>query len=230
MHRRRGFTLIELLVVIAIIAILAAILFPVFAKAREKARQSSCASNLKQIALSFVQYVQDYDETFPWCCVGIARANSPNLDRVSWWRPANVANTDIRYDGCLMPYVKNRQMWECPSSRRNVDSYATPRQLLQGSGGCTGQSLARIVYPAEHVLAGDSPLGTRGLCGTNRATACNGRWGRGDDTANGIAAYKLHNAGTNMAFCDGHVKYLTTPSGPMDPALCARLFGDARVP
>ncbi len=63
---RRGFTLIELLVVIAIIAILAAILFPVFAKAREKARQSSCLSNLKQIGLATLQYVQDYDETLPF--------------------------------------------------------------------------------------------------------------------------------------------------------------------
>ena len=62
---RKGFTLIELLVVIAIIAILAAILFPVFAKAREKARQASCQSNLKQIGLAFVQYTQDYDEKYP---------------------------------------------------------------------------------------------------------------------------------------------------------------------
>lgn len=62
---RRGFTLIELLVVIAIIALLAAILFPVFARARENARRASCQSNLKQIGLSVVQYTQDYDETFP---------------------------------------------------------------------------------------------------------------------------------------------------------------------
>ena len=63
---RRGFTLIELLVVIAIIAILAAILFPVFAQAREKARQATCASNEKQIGLAILMYVGDYDETFPW--------------------------------------------------------------------------------------------------------------------------------------------------------------------
>ena len=65
MKRRSGFTLIELLVVIAIIAILAAILFPVFAQAREKARQISCVSNEKQLALGIIQYVQDYDETYP---------------------------------------------------------------------------------------------------------------------------------------------------------------------
>ncbi|MFH1910322.1 MAG: prepilin-type N-terminal cleavage/methylation domain-containing protein, partial [bacterium] len=66
--RKRGFTLIELLVVIAIIAILAAILFPVFAKAREKARQTSCLSNLKQIDLAVLQYAQDYDEMMPRSC------------------------------------------------------------------------------------------------------------------------------------------------------------------
>ncbi len=65
MQQRRGFTLIELLVVIAIIAILAAILFPVFAQAREKARQTTCTSNLKQIGTAFMMYVQDYDETYP---------------------------------------------------------------------------------------------------------------------------------------------------------------------
>src|SRR5256885_15549422 len=63
--KKRGFTLIELLVVIAIIAILAAILFPVFAQAREKARQAACMSNLRQIGLAFAQYVQDYDERMP---------------------------------------------------------------------------------------------------------------------------------------------------------------------
>ena len=70
MFHRRGFTLIELLVVIAIIAILAAILFPVFAKAREKARQSSCLSNLKQLGLGILSYAQDYDERFPMALAG----------------------------------------------------------------------------------------------------------------------------------------------------------------
>ena len=83
--RRKGFTLIELLVVIAIIAILAAILFPVFAKAREKARTSSCQSNLKQIGLAITQYVQDYDETLPQRYMG-AEAYS--------WRV------------CVSPYLK----------------------------------------------------------------------------------------------------------------------------
>ncbi|MGE5531121.1 MAG: DUF1559 domain-containing protein, partial [Bacteroidota bacterium] len=95
---RRGFTLIELLVVIAIIAILAAILFPVFAKAREKARQSSCLSNVKQLSLAMMQYVQDYDESFPmaWCYFGTPEA-------MQIWK-IHVA-----------PYVKNTQVFVCPS-------------------------------------------------------------------------------------------------------------------
>ena len=100
-RRRSGFTLIELLVVIAIIAILAAILFPVFARAREKARQASCQSNLKQIALAGLMYVQDYDEKFPctpyWEC---GRPNTPA--RTRWYV-------------CLYPYIKNQQLYACPT-------------------------------------------------------------------------------------------------------------------
>ena len=103
MKRRLGFTLIELLVVIAIIAILAAILFPVFARAREKARQSSCLSNVKQLCLAELSYQQDYDE----------RTSS-----VTNW-PVNTSSAG--YGKCtwinmLMPYVKNEQVFECPSS------------------------------------------------------------------------------------------------------------------
>src|SRR5215469_5171253 len=105
--KRSGFTLIELLVVIAIIAILAAILFPVFAQAREKARSAACLSNLKQIGTATTMYAQDYDETFP----------------VWGW---NLEQTGARPDGTLytgkviwpilyMPYIKNVQVFSCPS-------------------------------------------------------------------------------------------------------------------
>jgi prepilin-type N-terminal cleavage/methylation domain-containing protein/prepilin-type processing-associated H-X9-DG protein len=99
MRSRRGFTLIELLVVIAIIAILAAILFPVFARAREKARQTSCLSNLKQIGLSLHMYAQDYDGLLPHCNEFPAEQGSPTAVEV------------------LNPYVKNQQPWKCPSDK-----------------------------------------------------------------------------------------------------------------
>ena len=104
--RRRGFTLIELLVVIAIIAILAAILFPVFAQAREKARQTTCVSNTRQMALAVLQYLQDYDETFP---------RDSNDGQKTFW---------MDY---VQPYVKNTAIWICPS-RANTSKRVNPER------------------------------------------------------------------------------------------------------
>jgi len=114
--KHRGFTLIELLVVIAIIAILAAILFPVFAQARAKARQASCTSNVKQLSLGFMMYVQDYDETFPYWNWGDSYGSgsrTPNHFESFW------ANA-------IYPYVKNGGVYACPSS----NDFSTVRQNL----------------------------------------------------------------------------------------------------
>jgi len=109
---RRGFTLIELLVVIAIIAILAAILFPVFGRAREKARETACLSNLKQLGLSLHMYAQDYDEMFVV--------------------EETMGNPQPQLTQGLTPYVKNRQVFYCPSARA-LESYAqTPAPTYPG--------------------------------------------------------------------------------------------------
>jgi len=104
LRSRRGFTLIELLVVIAIIAILAAILFPVFAQARERARAAACLSNVKQIGTGLMMYVQDHDESYPAPFNQIAPINNPSrrIDR-------------IPMDQQVQPYIKNDQVWACPS-------------------------------------------------------------------------------------------------------------------
>jgi prepilin-type N-terminal cleavage/methylation domain-containing protein/prepilin-type processing-associated H-X9-DG protein len=108
-HRRKsGFTLIELLVVIAIIAILAAILFPVFARARENARRTSCQSNLKQIGLGLIQYTQDYDEQ-----LASTYYHPDGASNVSWYSN----NTDVyKWMDAIYPYVKSEQIFDCPSA------------------------------------------------------------------------------------------------------------------
>jgi prepilin-type N-terminal cleavage/methylation domain-containing protein/prepilin-type processing-associated H-X9-DG protein len=111
LHPAAGFTLIELLVVIAIIAILAAILFPVFAQAREKARQSTCLSNTKQIGMALMQYEADYDEAAPGVWFGPVPA-------APWSQPSN-ATTFYKWMDAINPYVKNEGVFNCPSDQFN---------------------------------------------------------------------------------------------------------------
>ena len=143
---RRGFTLIELLVVIAIIAILAAILFPVFARAREKARQISCLSNLKQMGLAFFMYTSDYDETFPM---------------VPMWKTN------------LQPYIRNTQINFCPSRKHLPWYYGQGYNIGLSDpyvAGVPGRSEAEIVSPSHKILVAEwdrcnagPPVGPPGL-------------------------------------------------------------------
>jgi len=194
---RRGFTLIELLVVIAIIAILAAILFPVFARAREKARQASCQSNLKQIALAAIMYSNDYDEI--WAPMSMGSPIGPEWTAV-----------------LLQPYIKNLQIFDCPSfaSAGPRSCGCGPQGLRYMSYGFNcgwtaggrmpnwfgpmGQKLTAIEAPAEELFAGDSGcvnIGPGSAYASTQGTTCPGWDAR-------------HNEMVNLAFADGHVKSL----------------------
>ncbi|MDR3710751.1 MAG: DUF1559 domain-containing protein [Capsulimonadaceae bacterium] len=153
-HRNAGlfaaFTLIELLVVIAIIAILAAILFPVFSTAREKARQTSCLSNLKQIGLGYVQYTQDYDEMSPYTCYtgSISTTCGGSNDG---------GGTSLGFD--LNPYIKAANVWRCPSDTVHsapVSAIASTSQGGLGYGGFANPSYAYNMYFMEQIGVGTS--------------------------------------------------------------------------
>lgn len=179
---RTGFTLIELLVVIAIIAILAAILFPVFSRAREKARQASCTSNLKQIAMAHLMYAQDYDEMLP----------SHGDDTVGPW-PMMV-----------LPYVKNDQIFHCPSARNYGHLLIGSSDLSYGLN-CWylgWQSLGQVEDVAGTIMCADSDGDNRigpdlAVRQTRPFPGCNPGW-------NCLA--DRHNDTLNVAFCDGHAK------------------------
>lgn len=217
---RRGFTLIELLVVIAIIAILAAILFPVFAKAREKARQTSCLSNVKELGLATMMYMGDYDEVFPheYSCL-IPGAQWP-LKQWQW---------DVQ------PYVKNWAVYRCPSggdSALNTNTapfqprypvgYQSNRWLFTGNRSPTAcRRLAQVTKPAQTVMLYDAIRAGR-WCGQPMSNGGS----RGDDclarpagiakvSGGSIVAgqdYARHNEGANIAFADGHAKWLKSGS------------------
>jgi prepilin-type N-terminal cleavage/methylation domain-containing protein/prepilin-type processing-associated H-X9-DG protein len=200
--RRSGFTLIELLVVIAIIAILAAILFPVFARAREKARQSSCLSNVKQLMTAWLMYAQDYDEmTCP------TYDNTSNPWRMWVWTNAG------QVDGRLMPYVKNGGIFKCPSAPHSVSTYGMNYLMTSyynypssgyGNGAC---SLAKIVRPSEIVVMSDSRERTNSHCYYVGNAYFPGYAYRSAGYICGGMDLR-HNEGVNMGFADGHAKWM----------------------
>jgi len=222
---RRGFTLIELLVVIAIIAILAAILFPVFARAREKARQASCTSNMKQLSLSMKMYNQDVDERLPnhcgWGHIGVCWAWS------------------------IYPYVKNLQVYACPSYGRTNhmgrgegrDPAGNPREpnTIPRSYGFNltyegpWRTLAQCSAPAQVIMLADSRA--QRLPPRCNGTSCGRGWiapghrcigfsdGAFPSNANPRGCARKyggldprHNEGTVIAFWDGHTKWMKTSS------------------
>jgi len=205
---KRGFTLIELLVVIAIIAILAAILFPVFARARENARRASCQSNLKQIALGVFMYDQDYDEKLP-----IYSVNST--------APYTSSNP-YGWADAMQPYLKSTQIFQCPSETNGPNTDPTLGEYSDYwiNGLAQGQADAQFDAPSLTVLLGDGASGTTTAAvagdsseswrGSSRYIAEGGTTVASGCTTGlatiGSGAHR-HLTGTNVAFADGHVKW-----------------------
>lgn len=206
---KHGFTLIELLVVIAIIAILAAILFPVFARARENARRTSCMSNVKQMALATMQYTQDYDEKLP----GSRRG------------------ADASWLTVIQPYAKSTQLYDCPSAGGTFlndfyPSYGYNEEYL-GRSNSDPVSLAAVGSPAETIMiaddwagltGGNSHLGYYEMYSPNylATLGVTGNWWEMKYVASAAYLGRLtqrHFDGGIIAYVDGHVKYARYP-GP----------------
>ena len=191
---RRGFTLIELLVVIAIIAILAAILFPVFARARENARRTSCLSNAKQIGLGVMQYTQDYDEMYPM--IGFLAGDTLTY-------PDGVVSNN-NWIMRVYPYVKSAQVFNCPSNTRVPwQGTSNPHPTAATSYGLNAHllsspiSIATVAKVSETLLMADSDGAA--------AYAVFSYYYSGPSATRWMA--DRHMEGANIAFADGHAKW-----------------------
>ncbi len=206
---RRGFTLIELLVVIAIIAILAAILFPVFARARSKARATACISNIKQLGTAQMMYASDFDGRY-------GRVFTDGLGSTNWgWG----AGRQIWIDHHA-PYVKNTDLFRCPAKPTSWSYSAMCTQNNHGSmvrSGAATRSEEDIRAPAENAWMFDGNTWHTDYCPASSTNpACCAPNGVGIGIASSPLA-DMHNDGCNAGFIDGHAKWVAA-SKLSDPA------------
>ncbi len=212
-NRSNGFTLIELLVVIAIIAIMAAILFPVFARARENARRTSCLSNVKQIGLGTMMYVQDYDETYVRNsqCMG---ALNPDT---------SCSTTQVYWDNLLEPYTKSTQVFLCPSSSSTAPrngNYGVNPNIMVSYSATQPVKMAAVVAAANTYMILDYGTYRALMTYIDNPTSNSYLPGVGEikgltpATCTATTAYQgdcmsgRHFNGVNVAFADGHAKWL----------------------
>jgi prepilin-type N-terminal cleavage/methylation domain-containing protein/prepilin-type processing-associated H-X9-DG protein len=214
-HRRPGFTLIELLVVIAIIAILAAILFPVFAQAREKARAINCVSNLRNVSTAIMMYVQDNDENMPYYETTPPPAPLP---RNFWFLQ-------------ITPYLKADKIYSCPSLNVTTTTFAAVPNRVVGYGVNAGTHVfPNYPDPAISLAAFATPAGVLMMCDSAFQDPTYGNSGYPvvycplrtvAGVVNGAVAAR-HFGGANVAFLDGHVRFIKLEQiiqGGKDPAI-----------
>ncbi|GAB4463235.1 MAG: hypothetical protein OHK0029_31540 [Armatimonadaceae bacterium] len=236
---KSAFTLIELLVVIAIIAILAAILFPVFAQAREKARQTSCLSNVKQLTTGVLMYVQDYDEAFPLTAPDGVIASFTTPPDATPTSALGLARRQAFWTSSVFPYIKNWQVYTCPSATdersdvfgvtsaqtNNIKFSYTLNGYLNGWRLAGSPAPARVIMISEGLGKGTMPrFGNHFPLALNdsgaymatftpgNGTNCATAAGRYGFSFNYNRSWRVHTDGTNYSYMDGHVKYVRNPS------------------
>lgn len=236
---RKGFTLIELLVVIAIIAILAAILFPVFAQAREKARQTSCLSNCKQVGTGLQLYIDDYDETLPLVCTTEAYVFADDAKTVKFYITGADNSQYKTWAHMIFPYLKTPSILACPThSTRKCKTqnfyplgYGTNLWLSNPTSFNASSGLDKNIIPTltpTSLSSIKNSAQTVFVCDTVVSKAANGdAYGkmyvrvndilRGNNSDNATYSYPArHLGGLNYTFCDGHAKYYKYSQGPCE--------------
>lgn len=184
---RRGFTLIELLVVIAIISILASILFPVFARAREKGRQTACLSNVRQLCMAFGMYAQDYDEIM-----------TPSVLGTDYWH-------DLIY-----AYTHNRQIYICPSRKDAQMGYAVNDLIAGQSEGVMFDPAVKIILmdvPPEAIHSNHSSRGDEWWCNSISGLGIPASQPGNNNSFKANTMPERHNDGINIGYGDGHAKW-----------------------